>query len=99
MQCRPGDWSGPPGVDWPSMDAAYRGTKRGLERISDAAKQWAGRLAKKRDVVNRKEYDRLKNRCERLRDLATHANIDDVRGAFAEFDQEDESDPIPEETT
>jgi hypothetical protein len=85
--------------DWPSMDAAYRGTKRGLERIFDAARQWIGRPTKKRETVSRARYDRLLNRFELVRDLATRKSIDDVRLAFAEFDQEDENDATPEDTT
>jgi hypothetical protein len=85
--------------DWPAMDKAYTGTKRGLDRIFDAARQWAGRPAKNRTTVSRKQYDRLLTRYERLRDLASHAGLDDVRGAFAEFDHEDEHDAEPEEPT
>jgi hypothetical protein len=76
--------------DWPAMDSGYSGTKRGLERILDAGKQWAGRPTKPRDAVSRKQFDRLLNRFELVRDLATHKTIDDVRDAFAQFDQEDE---------
>jgi hypothetical protein len=83
--------------DWPAMDKAYPGTKRGLERILDAAKQFAGRPATRRATVSRKQYDRLLNRYEHLRNVASNSGIDDVRGAFAEFDQEDENDATPEE--
>jgi hypothetical protein len=85
--------------DWPAVDKAYTGTKRGLERIFDAARRWSGRPAKKRTTVSRKQYDRSLTRYERLRDLATRNGIDDVRGAFAEFDHEDEHDAVTEEPT
>jgi hypothetical protein len=62
------------------MDKAYTGTKRGLDRILDAAMQWAGRPARNKTTVSRKQYDRLLTRYERLRDLASHAGLDDVRG-------------------
>jgi hypothetical protein len=76
--------------DWPSTDAAYCGTKLGLERILDAGKQWAGRPTKPRATVNRKQFNRLLNRIELVRDIAAHRTIEDVRAAFAQFDQEDE---------
>jgi hypothetical protein len=78
---------------------AYPGAKRGMERIFDAARQWIGRPTKKRETVSRARYDRLLNRFELVRDLATRKSIDDVRLAFAEFDQEDENDATPEDTT
>jgi hypothetical protein len=79
------------------MDKAYVGTKRGLERIFDAAKQFAGRPATRRATVSRKQYDRLLERYERLRNVASNGRIDDVRGAFAEFDKQDENDAASEE--
>jgi hypothetical protein len=78
--------------DWPAMDKAYTGAKRGMERIFDAAKQWTGRLTKKRNTVSRKQYDRLLDRFELLRDVAIHAGIDEVRDTIAGFDREDEED-------
>jgi hypothetical protein len=78
--------------DWPAMDKAYTGAKRGMERIFDAAKQWAGRPTKKRNTVSRKQYDRLLNRFELVRDIAAHRTIEDVRLAFAQFDRNDEND-------